>query len=91
MPLAASSTTRRPVMADGSTNVRQRSTKRRSRSGSSLRVPGVAAGAGSPAIARRPTSPMPVSPERGRAPADTIFTPVYCGGLWLAVMTAPAS
>ena len=39
----------------------------------------------------RPTSPMPASPESGTAPAVTILAPVYCGGLWLAVMQAPAS
>ena len=90
MPLAASSTTRRSRMAEGSTKPMQAATNRSSRLSSRLRVPGVAA-SGGPARAMRPTSPMPASPESGSAPAVTIFMPVYCGGLWLAVMHAPAS
>ena len=66
------------------------STNRSSRPSSRERTPGVAA-IGGPAMATRPTSPMPLSPESGSAPAVTILTPVYWGGLWLAVMVAPAS
>ena len=75
MPFAASSTTRRSRIAEGSTNRMAASTKRPRRPSSRLRDPGVAA-VGGPAAAMRPTSPMPLSPESGSAPSRTILTPV---------------
>ena len=87
MPLAVSTTTPIGRIASTSTNPSTWSTYAGRRSRCST-VPRLAPGS-MPASTSERISRRPVSSPTGRAPGWQNFKPLYCFGLWLAVIMIP--